>query len=80
MNILNGIEISAIITMISVSLILITASSSTYLLIRNKWKTNATLSASFMVALIEPYQGLMIPMDKLYRSMKQLTFIGFLTA
>jgi len=33
-----------------------------------------------MVALIEPYQALMIPLDKLYRSMKQLTSIGFLTA
>jgi ABC-type glycerol-3-phosphate transport system permease component len=78
MKILNGIEISAIITVISVSLILITAPSSGYFQIRNKWKTNATLFASFLVILIEPYQALMILPDKFHRSMKPLPSIGFL--
>jgi ABC-type glycerol-3-phosphate transport system permease component len=55
MKILNGIEISAIVTVISVSLILITAPSSGYFQIRNKWKINAILFAIFVVALVVPF-------------------------
>ena len=58
--------------MISVSLILITASSTAYFLVRNKWKINAILFAIFVVVLIVPFQALMIPLVKIYCSMKLL--------
>jgi ABC-type glycerol-3-phosphate transport system permease component len=52
MNFLNGTENSAIITVISISLVLITASSTANFLVRNKWKINGILLTIFAVALM----------------------------
>jgi len=37
-----------------------------YFLFCNKWKINAVLVAIFMVALIVPFQSLMIPLVNIY--------------
>jgi raffinose/stachyose/melibiose transport system permease protein len=72
MNFLNAIKNSAVVTFISVLLILITASMAAYFLVRNKWKINKIIFAIMVASMIVPFQAIMIPLVKIYGSLNAL--------
>lgn len=72
MNFLGGFVNSAIITFISVALILLTASMAAYFLVRIKWKANKVIFAGFVASMIVPFQAVMIPLVSIYGNMKLL--------
>lgn len=72
MNFLNAIKNSAVVTFISVLLILITASMAAYFLVRNKWKINKIIFAIMVASMIVPFQAIMIPLVKIYGSFNAL--------
>lgn len=72
MNFLNAIKNNIIITLISVSLIILTASMSAYFLVRNKWKINAIIYAIMVASMIVPFQAIMIPLVSIYGNMELL--------
>ncbi|MBN1764698.1 MAG: carbohydrate ABC transporter permease [Sedimentisphaerales bacterium] len=72
MNFWNAILNSTIITILSVALLLITASMSAYFLLRSNWKISKVIFAIMVASLVVPFQTLMIPLVKIYGSMEIL--------
>mgnify|MGYP000846970795 CR=1 FL=1 len=66
MNFLNAIGNSAIITSISVVLILLTSSMAAYFLVRHKWRINKIIFAVLVASMIVPFQAIMIPLVSIY--------------
>ena len=69
MNFNKAILNSAIITSISVSLILLTSSMAAYFLVRHKWKINKVIFATLVASMIVPFQAIMIPLVSIYGNM-----------
>ncbi|HHY64995.1 MAG TPA: carbohydrate ABC transporter permease [Clostridiaceae bacterium] len=72
MNFLGGFINSLTITVISVSLILLTASMAAYFLARFKWRINKLIFAILVASMIVPFQAVMIPLVSIYGNMKLL--------
>ncbi len=72
MNFLNGFANGLIITIISVALIILTASMAAYFLVRYKWKKNKAIFATLVASMIVPFQAVMIPLVSIYGNMKLL--------
>jgi len=72
MNFLGGFINSLTITVISVSLILLTASMAAYFLVRFKWRINKLIFAILVASMIVPFQAVMIPLVSIYGNMKLL--------
>lgn len=85
MNFLDGFVNSLTITLISVALIILTASMAAYFLVRIKWKVNKVIFAVLVASMIVPFQAVMIPLVSIYGNMKLLNnkwslifmYIGF---
>lgn len=69
MNFLNAIGNSAIITSVSVALILLTSSMAAYFLVRHKWRLNKIIFAILVASMIVPFQAIMIPLVSIYGNM-----------
>jgi raffinose/stachyose/melibiose transport system permease protein len=69
MKFLNGIGNSAIITCISVALIMLTSSMAAYFLVRYKWKINKIIFGILVASMIVPFQAIMIPLVSIYGNM-----------
>lgn len=69
MKFLNAISNSAIITSLSVVLILLTSSMAAYFLVRHKWKINKIIFAILVASMIVPFQAIMIPLVSIYGKM-----------
>jgi len=72
MNYLHGFFNSLVITTCSVLLIVIFSSSAAYLFVRKKWKINKFMFLIMIAAMIIPFQGIMIPLVKIYGSLHML--------
>lgn len=72
MNYLHGFFNSLIITTFSVLIIVIFSSSTAYLFVRMKWKINKFIFFIMIGAMIIPFQGIMIPLVKIYGSLHML--------
>jgi raffinose/stachyose/melibiose transport system permease protein len=72
MNFLNAFSNSAIITIISVVLIVLTASMAAYFLVRFHWKINKIIFALMIASMIVPFQAIMIPLVSIYGAMNVL--------
>lgn len=72
MNFLDGFVNSMTITLISVALILLTASMAAYFLVRIKWKVNKIIFAILVASMIVPFQAVMIPLVSIYGNLKLL--------
>ncbi len=72
MNFLNGFANSITITLISVALIILTASMAAYFLVRNNLKVNKAIFAVLVASMIVPFQAVMIPLVSIYGNMKLL--------
>ncbi|OPJ62535.1 carbohydrate ABC transporter permease [Clostridium oryzae] len=57
---------SIVITIFSVILIVILSSMTAYILVRKKWKINQIMFYVFVASMIIPFQGIMIPLVKIY--------------
>lgn len=66
MNFLRAITNSAIVTSLSVLLIILTSSMTAHFLSRNKWRINAIIYAVFVASMIVPFQAVMIPLVSIY--------------
>ncbi len=85
LNFLNSITNNMIITLVSVSLIILTASMAAYFLVRHKWKINKIIYAVMVASMIIPFQTIMIPLVSIYGNMGLLNnkwilifmYIGF---
>jgi raffinose/stachyose/melibiose transport system permease protein len=66
MNFLTSFLNSVIITFLSVSFVVISASMMAYLLSRYKWKINKIIFAIFVASMIVPFQAIMIPLVSIY--------------
>jgi len=69
MRFMNGLENSAIITLCSVVVILITASMSAHYLVRNHNRLTSAIFGVMVASMIVPFQAVMIPLAKIYGSM-----------
>ena len=69
MRFLSGFQNSLIITMISVSVLLLTASMSAHYMVRNPGKVSNTIFAVMVASMIVPFQAVMIPLAKIYGSL-----------
>lgn len=69
MRFLSGFQNSMVITVISVSLLLITASMSAHYLVRNPGKASNAIFAVLVASMIVPFQAVMIPLAKIYGSL-----------
>lgn len=69
MNFLNAIKNSAVITLVSVALLILTSSMAAYFLVRNRWKTNKVIFAILVASMIVPFQAIMIPLVSIYGHM-----------
>lgn len=69
MRFMNGLENSAIITLCSVAVILITASMSAHYLVRNHNRLTSAIFGVMVASMIVPFQAVMIPLAKIYGSM-----------
>lgn len=72
MNYLNAIFNSFLITLFSVTLIILSASSAAYFLLRFKWRINKIIFAVLVSAMIVPFQAIMIPLVSIYGSLNAL--------
>ena len=72
MNYLNAIYNSFLITLFSATLIILTASSAAYFLLRFKWIINKIIFAVMVSAMIVPFQAIMIPLVSIYGSLNAL--------
>lgn len=72
MNYLDAFINSLIITVVSVTLIVVFSSMMAYLLVRYKWKSNKIIFLILVSAMIIPFQGIMIPLVKIYGSIGML--------
>jgi raffinose/stachyose/melibiose transport system permease protein len=66
MKFMNAISNSAIITSVSVVLLLLTSSMAAYFLVRHKWKINKIIFAILVASMIVPFQAIMIPLVSIY--------------
>lgn len=69
MNYLSAIQNSLLITVVSVVLILLTASMMAHYLVRNKTKLTGFLFALMVMSMIVPFQAVMIPLARIYGSL-----------
>ncbi len=69
MRFMNGLENSAMITLCSVAVILITASMSAHYLVRNHNRLTSAIFGVMVASMIVPFQAVMIPLAKIYGSM-----------
>ena len=72
LNFLNSIKNNLIITLVSVALIILTASMAAYFLVRHKWKINTLIYAIMVASMIVPFQAIMIPLVSIYGNMELL--------
>lgn len=85
MNYIHGFINSLIITVFSVLLITILSSMTAYIFARKKWKFNQFMFFFMVASMIIPFQGIMIPLVKIYGSIGMLNskwaliymYIGF---
>ncbi len=78
MNFPVGLMNSVIITVVSVALILITASMCAHFIVRNNWRVCKALFVVFVSAMVVPFQALMIPLVSMYGNMNLLNNAGIL--
>lgn len=69
---MHGLVNSLIITVFSVCLITICASMTAYIFVRRKWKFNQYMFFIMIASMIIPFQGIMIPLVKIYGSIGML--------
>ncbi|SHF29727.1 carbohydrate ABC transporter membrane protein 2, CUT1 family [Caldanaerobius fijiensis DSM 17918] len=72
MNYIHGFINSLIITVFSVLLITILSSMTAYIFARKKWKFNQFMFFLMVASMIIPFQGIMIPLVKIYGSIGML--------
>lgn len=72
MKFINGFTNSLVISLISVALIILTASMAAYFLVRNKWRSNKVIFATMVASMIVPFQAVMIPLVSIYGNMNLL--------
>lgn len=85
MNYSHAFMNSLIVTVFSVIFIIIFSSMTAYILVRKKWKFNKIIFFIFVVSMIIPFQGIMIPLVSIYGSIGMLNskwsliymYIGF---
>jgi len=61
-----------IITVLSVLIIIIFSSMTAYILVRKSWKFNKIMFFAMVISMIIPFQGIMIPLVKIYGSIGML--------
>ena len=61
-----------IITVLSVLIIIIFSSMTAYILVRKNWKFNKIMFFAMVISMIIPFQGIMIPLVKIYGSVGML--------
>lgn len=85
MKFARGFVNSLIITVFSVAFIVLFSSMTAHLFVRKKWKINQILFLLMIASMIIPFQAIMIPLVKIYGTMKMLNnkwmliymYIGF---
>lgn len=88
MGYIHAFTNSLIVTVVSVVLIVLFASMTAYILVRKDWKFTKYMFFIFVASMIIPFQGIMIPLVKIYGSIGMLNskwaliymYIGFGTA
>ncbi|MDF2614973.1 MAG: ABC-type transporter, integral rane subunit [Clostridia bacterium] len=66
MKYISAFENSLLITILSVGLIILTASMAAYIFCRKKWSVNNFMFYAMIAAMILPFQALMIPLVSIY--------------
>lgn len=66
MNFLRSFMNSALITVISVSLIIVITSMTAYFFVRANWKINKVIFSLMIAAMVVPFQAMMIPLVQVY--------------
>jgi len=69
MRFMNGLGNSAMITVFSVLLIMVTASMCAHYLVRNRTKLTTSIFGLMVASMIVPFQAVMIPLAKIYGSL-----------
>ncbi len=69
MRFLNGFINSLLVTIVSVSVLLLTASMTAHYLVRNPGKVSHTIFGIMVASMIVPFQAVMIPLAKIYGSL-----------
>jgi raffinose/stachyose/melibiose transport system permease protein len=69
MRFLSGFLNSLLITVVSVSALLLTASMSAHYMVRNPGKLSTSMFAMMVASMIVPFQAVMIPLAKIYGSL-----------
>lgn len=69
MRFMNGLANSAMITVCSVLLIMVTASMCAHYLVRNHTRLTTTIFGLMVASMIVPFQAVMIPLAKIYGSL-----------
>jgi len=72
MDYMHGFVNSLIVTSVSVVLIVLLASMTAYILARRNWKFNNAIFLMMVASMIIPFQGIMIPLVKIYGSINML--------
>lgn len=72
MDYMHGFANSLIVTSISVVLIVVLSSMTAYILARRNWKFNNAIFLIMVASMIIPFQGIMIPLVKIYGSINML--------
>lgn len=78
MNFVSSFTNTLLITVVSVILIIITSSMTAYFLVRVKTKFNSIIFIAMVIAMIIPFQAVMIPLVSVYGSMGILNSRGML--
>ncbi|WP_461206809.1 carbohydrate ABC transporter permease [Clostridium sp. DL1XJH146] len=68
MNYLHSFTNSLIITFFSVAIIALFSSMTAYIFVRKNWKINKIIFFGMLASMIIPFQGIMIPLVKIYGS------------
>ena len=69
MKFMNGFSNSLIITVVSVCILLLTASMSAHYMVRNPGRTTNVIFGVMVASMIVPFQAVMIPLAKIYGSL-----------
>jgi raffinose/stachyose/melibiose transport system permease protein len=85
MSYMHAFTNSLIVTLVSVIFIVVFASMTAYILVRKDWKFTKYMFFIFVASMIIPFQGIMIPLVKIYGSIGMLNskwaliymYIGF---
>lgn len=72
MNYSHAFINTLIITVVSVGIIIIFSSMTAYIMVRKNWKINKYLFFLMVISMIIPFQGIMIPLVKIYGSIGML--------